>query len=358
MTTTKKFHPRILSVQTAVPPHKVAQADVRDFVYALFHEEYQGLERLLPVYESTNIATRHFAKPLEWFRETRRFPETTRLYVETALGLITEVSEKAIASTGIDRTDIAHVVVVSTTGISTPSLDAKLIQSLHLPKQTKRLPVWGLGCAGGVSGLARASEITRQLPADKYTLFVAVELCSLTFQRNDISKSNVVGTSLFADGAAAVLLENAPEESERHLQILDSYSHLFDDSENIMGWDVIDTGLKVRFAENIPVLVRTNLPALFADACAVWGVDTAAIKHFVVHAGGAKVLKAYEESLNIAPERLAAAYHILRNFGNMSSASVHFALGEFLATTAASDDLGVMIALGPGFSAEFVLFRW
>jgi alkylresorcinol/alkylpyrone synthase len=352
------LQPRIVSIQTAVPPHRVAQTDVRDFVYALFHEEYQGLERLLPVYESTNIATRHFSMPLQWFGETHSFATTTKMYVATALQLLTEVSENAIIHAGIDRADIAQVVVVSTTGIATPSLDAKLIQSLGLPQHTKRLPVWGLGCAGGVSGLARASELTRLLPRGKYTLFVAVELCSLTFQRNDISKSNIVGTSLFADGAAAVLLENAPAETIPKAQILDSYSHLFDDSEDIMGWDVIETGLKVRFSENIPVLVRTSLPALFEAACASWNVDTAAIKHVVVHAGGAKVLKAYEESLKIAPERLQAAYHILHNFGNMSSASVLFTLESFLAGTPPSNDLGVMIALGPGFSAEFVLFRW
>ncbi len=369
-------HAQIIRLATAVPPHKVLQSDVRDLVRNLFSGEYKGIDRLLPVFENTQIESRYFSKPLEWFATQQTFVDSSAAFVETALSLIIEASETLLSNTtidrnGINRNDIAMVIAVSTTGISTPSLDAKLIQALHLPNTTKRIPVWGLGCAGGVSGLARASELARTLPKGKFALMVGVELCSLTFQRNDISKSNIIAASLFADGAAAVLLKNDEAQSNdaqsgdaqidnasEGLSILASYSYLFDDSEDIMGWDIIETGLKVRFSRDIPTLIRNNLPALLHGACTEWGIEQNAIKHYVVHAGGAKVLQAYSESLHLSQEQLQTAHNVLRHHGNMSSVSILFALKEFLATTPKTNELGIMMALGPGFSAEFLLFRY
>jgi alkylresorcinol/alkylpyrone synthase len=357
-------HAQIISLATALPPHKVLQSDVRDLVRNLFSGEYKGIDRLLPVFENTQIESRYFSKPLEWFATQQTFVDSSAAFVETALSLITEASETLLSnatidSKGINRNDIAMVIAVSTTGISTPSLDAKLIQALHLPNTTKRIPVWGLGCAGGVSGLARASELVCTLPKGKFALMVGVELCSLTFQRNDISKSNIIAASLFGDGAAAVLLKNddAHNDVSEGVSVLASHSYLFDDSEDIMGWDIIETGLKVRFSRDIPALIRNNLPALLHGACTEWGIEQRAIKHYVVHAGGAKVLQAYSESLNLSHEQLQTAHHVLRHHGNMSSVSVLFALKEFLDTTPKTGELGIMMALGPGFSAEFLLFR-
>ncbi|MCU0427745.1 MAG: stilbene synthase [Candidatus Kapabacteria bacterium] len=344
-------------IKTALPKHKVSQTDVRDLVHALFERDYKGLHRLMPVFENTNIQARYFSKPLSWFSEQTTFVESSAAFVETAVELLQSASEQAIAATNTNPNEIGMVVVVSTTGITTPSLDGKLIQALGLSNSTKRIPVWGLGCAGGVAGLARASELVSILPKGKKLLFAAVELCSLTFQRNDISKSNIVASSLFADGAAALILENSGAEHS-HFQIVDSYSFMFDDSEDIMGWDIIETGLKVRFSRDIPTLIHANLPQLLHDACQTWGIRREEIEHFVVHAGGTKVLQAYSDSLGISPEKLEIAHEILRHHGNMSSVSVLFALRDFLAQTKPTGTFGVMMALGPGFSAEFVLFRY
>lgn len=345
----------LISIATALPPHKVFQSDVRELVHHLFEEEYKGLERLMPVFEHTQIESRYFSQPLEWFSKQQSFVESSKEYVETALRLITQASEDVLAKSGVKRDDIEMVIAISTTGITTPSLDAKLIQALHLAKTTKRVPIWGLGCAGGVSGLARASELVKTLPSNKFALLVVVELCSLTFQRNDVSKSNIIAASLFGDGAVAVLVTNSPTE---HFQILASHSFIFDDSEDIMGWDIIETGLKVRFSRDIPTLIRSQLPALLDEACEAWGIERSSIQHFVVHAGGAKVLQAYSESLALVPEQLEIAHRILRYHGNMSSVSVLFALKEFVESTPPTGELGVMIALGPGFSAEFLLFQY
>jgi alkylresorcinol/alkylpyrone synthase len=183
---------------------------------------------------------------------------------------------------------------------------------------------------------------------------VAVELCSLTFQRNDYSKSNIVGASIFADGAAAVLLSATGEGPE----FCGSASTLFADTEDIMGWDLVETGLKVRFSRDIPGIVHEYLPDLISNACQSWGIQPSQVRHYVVHPGGAKVLAAYAESLKLPEEVLAGAYQVLRHNGNMSSASVLFVLEDFLKNQKPTGDYGLMLALGPGFSAEQVLFRW
>ncbi|MCS6807215.1 MAG: 3-oxoacyl-[acyl-carrier-protein] synthase III C-terminal domain-containing protein [Bacteroidota bacterium] len=346
----------VQSIATALPPYKVSQHDVRELVYRLFSGEYQGLQRLMPVFENTQITSRYFSQPLSWFEQQRSFVESSNLFVETAIKLLVNASNSAIQNAGIQREDISMVVAVSTTGIATPSLDAKLIQALCLPRTVKRVPVWGLGCAGGVAGLARAAELLSAMPDGSYGLCTAVELCSLTFQRNDISKSNIIASSLFADGAAALVLKKPQEDKELGMRILASYSYIFDDSEDIMGWDIIETGLKVRFARDIPTLITEHLPGIVAEACAAWGICTEEIRHFVLHAGGAKVLQAYQDSLKLTKQDLCTAYHVLQNYGNMSSVSVLFALQELMRSAPAPHELGMMIALGPGFSAELLLF--
>jgi alkylresorcinol/alkylpyrone synthase len=245
------------------------------------------------------------------------------------------------------------VIFVSSTGIVTPTLDARLIQDLGISLNAGRVPIWGLGCAGGVSGIARSAEL---FMGGNYeaVLMIAVELCSLTFQRDDYSKSNIVGTSIFGDGAAAVLLSAQGEGPE----ILGCNSMLFPDTEDIMGWDLTETGLKVRFSRDIPSIIRNNLPELLDKACNRWGIDRGEIKHFVVHPGGAKVLAAYADCMGIDRSHLQAGYDVLAANGNMSSCSVLFVLNEFLYSVPPSGDYGVMLALGPGFSSEQVLFRW
>lgn len=347
-------HPTIQAIATAVPPYQLAQEDVRQFAALLFRGRIRHLDRLMSVFENTLIQHRHLSRPLEWFGEPHTFAESNAIYEQMALQLGEQAACRAIEQAGISPDEIAMVIFVSTTGLATPSLDSKLIQCLGLPAHTARLPIWGLGCAGGVSGLARAAELTHAFPG-KSVLLVAVELCSLTFQLDDLSKSNLVATTLFGDGAAAILLRlgsgNGP-------QLLNRYSHLFPHSADIMGWDVIETGLKVRFARSIPVLVEQHMPELVQSACTQWGIQPDELAHYIFHPGGPKVLQAYADSLNLPPEALTQAYQVWGDYGNMSSPTVLFVLEQFLRQVPPSAAYGLMAALGPGFSAEQILFRW
>ena len=345
--------PKILAIGTAVPGHSLQQEEIKGFVASLFRSELTHLDRLLPVFDNGCIKTRHLAQPLSWYADTHSFAEANECYAEVALNLSKAAAQEALERAGIGPQAIGMVVFVSTTGIATPTLDARLIQELGIPLNARRVPIWGLGCAGGVSGLARAAEL---FEGGRYEaiLLIAVELCSLTFQRNDYSKSNLVGTSIFSDGAAAVVLSSMGEGPE----ILGSCSMLFPDTEDVMGWDLVEAGLKVRFSRDIPSIIRKNLPQLLVQACESWGVDRKEIKHYVVHPGGAKVLGAYADCLGISASNLQQGYEVLAANGNMSSCSVLFVMNEFLHAVPPSGDYGVMLALGPGFSSEQVLFRW
>lgn len=345
--------PKIQAVSIAVPTYALEQREIKKFVAALFHSHVDNLDRLLPVFESSCINVRHFSQPLDWYGTSHSFAEANKIFEQVALELSEKAALEAMMKAKVPPEDIGMVIFVSSTGIVTPTLDAKLIQRLGLSFHTGRLPVWGLGCGGGVSGLARAAELSHSLQG-RSVLLVTVELCSLTFQQNDYSKSNLVGTSIFADGAAAAVITVDGDGPA----ILGNYSTLFPDSSDVMGWDLVDTGFKVRFSRNIPSIVRRHLPNLLNGACAKWGINQEDIVHYVVHPGGAKVLSAYSESLGLANAKLIYGYDILANYGNMSSASVLFVLEKFMLETTPTGDYGVMLALGPGFSAEQVLFQW
>ena len=200
---TSRLAPLLVSVATAVPEHAVPQAEVRALVARMFAGSEAGGARLLTVFDHSGIAQRHFCMPLEWYMTERSFAEQNAHYLEHARALGLAAARRALAQARLSAADLDHVLVLSTTGIATPSLDAHLSLDLGCRPDCRRTPVWGLGCAAGAVGLARAHDLALADPRAR-VLVVAVELCSLTFRREDLDKRNLVAASLFADGAAAV----------------------------------------------------------------------------------------------------------------------------------------------------------
>jgi len=338
---------RIAGIGTAVPEYVVDQSMVRETVARVFGESVAGLDKLLQVFEHEHIVTRRFVRPTSWYGEDHGFAATNEVFAETAVGLGTQAAKKALVGR---EADVRAIVVASTTGIMTPSVDAALTMSLGLSPHVTRIPIFGLGCAAGVSGLARAAELSR-LYGGAPVLFVAVEICSVTFQRSDSSKSNIVGSSIFGDGAAAVLVSADGTGPE----IQHGYSTLFPHTEDIMGWDVTDTGLRVRFSRDIPAFVRAHIPGVLVNAYQAWGISAADVGDIIAHPGGAKVLTAYSEATGKPLADFQHAFDILREFGNMSSASVLFVLERWLNDGKPKPRYSIMSALGPGFSAEQLL---
>jgi alkylresorcinol/alkylpyrone synthase len=345
-------NPRVLSVATVVPKHRVVQSTARDFARAMFSGVYKDVERLLPVFDNVEIDGRNFCVPPEWFYEDHTFPEKNALYVEHALELSEKAAHRALDKADADPSEVGAIFFVSTTGLSTPSIDSQLLPRLGLSEHTRRVPIWGLGCAAGVGGLARALDHARVYPEEK-VLLVGVELCGLTFQWGDRSKAGLVSTALFADGAAAAVLGNDPGP-----ELLGSHSTTWPGTEDIMGWEIIEAGFKVQLSRSIPHLVRERMPQNIETACSSVGLAREDVEHLVTHPGGAKVLDAFEEVFGLGPGGLVLSREVLRDYGNMSSVTVLFILERFLESGAyAPGEYGVISALGPGFSAEHVFFR-
>jgi len=336
--------PRLLALATAVPEHILHQEAVASQARRLFAGRSDLFDRLAGIYQNAGIATRHSCVPLDWYLAPHGWAERSRLYVDAALDLGARAIRDCLAQSGLGLEDIDGLVTVSTTGIATPSLDALLQERLGLRRDLMRLPIFGLGCAGGVLGLARSAALAQAQPGSRI-LCLTVELCGLTFRPHDLSPANIVATALFGDGAAAAIVS-----TEGDGPTLGPWGeHTFPDSLEIMGWDVGDDGLGVRFSRDIPALVRTQLAPVLAGFLDRHGLALPDFAALACHPGGAKVLDALEEILH---RDLPEARGVLRDFGNMSAPTVLFVLDRL---RPAWTGRVLLTTLGPGFTAGFLV---
>lgn len=345
----------ILSVGTAVPPHLMPQTVARQMAGEHFAGQIANVDRYLQVFKSALVDKRHFCVEPDWFTRDHSLEDKNNLYLDWAERLATTAIENALAGSDVDLAEIDHVVFVSSSGIATPSLDVALINKLGLNPGVRRLPMFGLGCAAGAAGLALAGKLAGN-SADSVVLLVAVELNSLTFQRDDFAKSNLVAASLFGDGAAAVLVRGGDDGP---ITILNSTTLLRPGTNRLMGWEFVDSGFRVLFSRRVPETIRNMMPEAVGNALAEADIGTEDIASFVFHPGGTRILEAYQSELGRPAHNFRASYSVLSQFGNMSSATVLFVLDDEIRNSPhASGDYGLLAAFGPGFSAEVSLLRW
>lgn len=344
----------IYSVKTAYPPHVMRQVDVTTKAAEVFDHKPDYFRRMAAAYGNAGVETRHSCVPLDWYLEPHGWPERTRLYEENAIALLVEAGASCMAAADVLPTDIAATVVVSSTGVVTPSLDSLLQGPLGLKPHVQRLPIFGLGCAGGVVGLSRAAAVASSLPG-RWVLFLCVELCGLTFRPSDDSKANLIGTAIFGDGAAALLIKVPEATSNRAPCAAVSAwgEHTWPDSRETMGWRVEDDGLGVVFSREIPNLVRRELRPVTDHFLQNNCLTLSDLDGVLCHPGGGKVLSAMEASLELEGGDLRHARSVLRDRGNMSAVTVLAVLERALE----SHDTGrhLMTALGPGFTAAMAL---
>ncbi|MEO8512743.1 MAG: 3-oxoacyl-[acyl-carrier-protein] synthase III C-terminal domain-containing protein [Ignavibacteria bacterium] len=354
--------PKIISTSTADAPYKLPQSELKSFIYNLFSGADIDIDRLISVFDNAEINNRHISIPVEWLSKEHSFKGRNGIFRETAIKLSIDAIKRCLDSAGIKPSQINNIIYVTSTGVMTPTLDAVLFNELGLSKHVKRTPLWGLGCAGGAAGISRAMDYTKAFPKE-ISLVLAIELCSLTFQKDDLSKSNIVAASLFSDGCACALI--AGDESELAINkpnspaLLGSLSTIYDNSLDVMGWEIVESGFSVIFSRDIPNIVKEYVKPNIMDLLEKHNLNIEDIKHYITHPGGLKVINSYEESLGLTKGKLDISRKILKEHGNMSSPSVIYVLDEFMKNTPNKEagEYGLISSLGPGFSSELILFQ-
>jgi alkylresorcinol/alkylpyrone synthase len=338
----------LLSLATASPPHELAQQEVAEVARSLFQDRFPGFERMAPVFRTAGIRTRQAVMPLEWYLQPLGWPERSAAYLAGAVDLFVAAAQGALHEAGLTGADVDVVVTASSTGIATPSLEARAMERMGFRPDAARVPVFGLGCAGGATGLALAARLAAAEPGAT-VLFVTVELCTLAFRTTDLSKADIVATALFGDGAAACVLKAG---AEGFADIVGKAEHTWPDTLDVMGWRVDPEGLGVIFAQAIPPFARANLRPAMDEMLAGQGLSVGDVDRFVCHPGGIKVIEALESSLDLGQGALDHEREVLAAHGNMSAPTVLYVLDR--ARRAGLPKRSVLTALGPGFTASTV----
>ncbi|MBL24283.1 MAG: hypothetical protein CMM48_10355 [Rhodospirillaceae bacterium] len=342
--------PKILTLATAVPDHVMRQSDALRLGESLFADQFRDFDRFTDAYRNAGVEKRHICVPVDWLYQEHLWKECNQHYLRAAVDLCAEAAQSCFDGAGLEPDEIDGIVAVSSTGLATPSLDAHLTERLGLRRDIKRLPIFGLGCAGGVTGLARTAELAKSMPGKRW-LFVVVELCSLTFRARDLCKANIIATALFGDGAAAAIVSTEGTGPA----ILQSGEHIWPHSLEVMGWTIEDDGFGVLFSRDIPAIVRNDLMTPLNAFLARQSCPISEIDRFLFHPGGAKVLDALDEIIAPPAPGFNHARTVMRQFGNMSAPTALFVYDE--ARKDGPLKHALMGALGPGFSASFLLLE-
>ncbi len=342
----------ILSIATVNPPIKLRQEDALQVARSVFPQ----FARLEALFSNTGIDYRYNCMPLEWYQTPHTWEERTQVFQTHALDLLEKIAVQATERAGLKLGDIDAIVTNTITGLAIPSLDALLMNRLDFASHAERMPIFGLGCGGGVAGLARAARMAQGRPGSN-VLFMTVDLCSLCARPNDPSMAMFVSAALFGDGAAGVVLRTAEPgvpaggSADTKARILTFGEHLWPKTRHIMGWDIKGDGFGVVLSPELPALMRDNLGPALQEFIDRNGMSLRDFTGFLIHPGGRKVLETAEEVLSIPRAQIIHSWDVLRDFGNMSSATALFVLER--AIQSGSKGRHLLAAFGPGFSAYF-----
>lgn len=338
------------SLATAVPPHCVDQSFAKMKAREFFGRK-DLFDRLAGVFDNAGIDQRYIVAPPDWYAGDHGWQGRNALYLEASDALFLHAARKAIAATEVEPDQIDGVVTVSTTGIATPSLDARVGPELGLRSDVRRVPLFGLGCAGGVSGLAATARLATAEPGSRW-LFVTVETCSISIRLDSDDPAALVATAIFGDGAAAAVVGG---QGAGMAAIAGSAERMWPDTLGIMGWRVEDPGFAVVFDRAIPPFIEENLSDAVDSMLAEMGHTRGDIGRVCCHPGGAKVIEAIEAALDMAPGSLDLERQVLRDHGNMSAPTVMFVLDALFRRGLPGRTL--MTAFGPGFTCASLLLE-
>jgi alkylresorcinol/alkylpyrone synthase len=347
----------IAAVGHAFPKHCYAQDEICAALAGRWSSRLPRPEVFQRFFANTGVRSRYLARPIETYDDLDTWGKANDAWIECAVDLGQQAICGAITRAGLTVRDIDAIFFVSVTGIASPSIDARLVNRMHLRSDIKRIPIFGLGFVAGAAGMARAADYVRAFPHHTVVL-LAVELCSLTWQRDDLSTANLISSALFGDGAAAVVISGAANHAQGP-RVLDSRSSFYPDTEQVMGWNIGEGGFRIMLSPDVPNVVAQHLDDDVRTFLACHDLHKSDIGAWVMHTGGPKVLDSTLAALELPEGALDASWECLARTGNLSSASVLLVLEDFLnARRPGEGTLGVLAAMGPGFCSELVLLEW
>jgi len=347
----------IASASTAFPGNSYSQSEITGALQKLWKDKISNPQILTRLHERCGVERRHLVLKLAEYENLSCFGEANSIWAESAVSLGSHAVCRALKNAELEPWDVSAFFFTTVTGVASPSIDARLMNKLPLRADVKRIPIFGLGCVAGAAGIARAADYVRAYP-DQVALLLSVELCSLTWQRDDLSTANLISSGLFGDGAAAVVIAGAETECSGP-RIIDTRSVFYRNTEDAMGWDVSESGFGIVLSPAVPSLVEQNLGRDVDDFLAKHELTRKDISSWILHSGGPKVLQAAVTALDLPEDALEASWSSLREIGNLSSASVLAVLQQYLEKRGGDPgSYSLLAAMGPGFCSELVLLRW
>jgi alkylresorcinol/alkylpyrone synthase len=378
---------QIASVGTAFPSHRYSQPEIAQALTERWRNKLEEPRMVGRLFANCGVEHRFLVFPLETYPTLIGFGQTNTAWIDAAVMLGEQAIHNALDPLGLTASDISAIFFASVTGIASPTIDARLINRLPFPTHVKRTPIFGLGCVAGAAGIARASDYVKAYP-DQIVLLLSIELCSLTWQDDDVSIANLISCGLFGDGAAAVVIAGDQAKIPAHQaraatngshpipsgtsgtsgngaapqpgpRVLATRSSFYRDTQYVMGWDIGDMGFKIVLSPDVPKVVQENLRGDVDGFLAEHKLSLSDISSWIFHSGGPKVLEATEATLELPQNALAPSWKSLREVGNLSAASVLCVLEDYLAHhRGAPGSYSILAAMGPGFCSELVLLQW
>ena len=350
---------RIASVASAFPKNHYDQYVLLSALKKHWGPKMENPQFIERLHGRVGVDTRNLALTIEEYEALTSWKQANDHWIAIATDLGAEALAAACARAGIDPKKLGAIFFVSVTGVASPSIDARMINRLGLSPQIKRVPIFGLGCVAGAAGLARAADYVRGFPG-QIAAVVAVELCSLTLQQEDLSVANLISSGLFGDGAACALVAGADVEVEgAGPRVMATRSVFYPDSEQVMGWDISDKGFHIVLSKEVPEVVDQHLAGDVDAFLEAEGKTRADIGSWILHTGGPRILEATAKALELPAGALDTSWECLRRTGNLSSASVLCVLEEFMVRKRpAAGTFSLLAAMGPGFCSELVLLQW
>lgn len=350
----------ITHIGTAVPPFCLPQQDILNIILENCDLSISKTEKLKKIYAGTQINQRHSILDFEQYSEiffSKNHSIATRMqwFEQHA----SDLGITAIKNSGIEPATLSavtHLITVSCTGMHAPGIDIEIIKKCQLSPQVARTCIYFMGCSAMFNALKTADAICLATKNAR-VLIVSVELCTLHFYTDD-EDDQIIANALFADGAACALVQSSPV-GEKNLSLENFYSHIIHNSENKMAWSIRDMGFQMKLSASIPLLIANGIKKLIAPLANAYDIHFDAMHYFAIHPGGPKILDTLAEVLSIEPAQMAHSYEVLKNYGNMSSATILFILQQLLNTIQKTDhDKTILsMAFAPGLIVESALLK-